>query len=403
MYLPYCLVEQSKEDLKTDLDKKRLSELTEEHTDTINLVGKRLSRLKSQGEKDRLLITESDLFDPVVDENDEDELSEEEFEPEEDEGEFSDDELDFHELYNFLDARKTINEEGSTLNDDAKDWLERLSVPENSMKDLVYCSNDKLMQLNTLTESFPNLSDVTRLISGAVRLCSKHGLPISFPPLLIDGPPGIGKTELFRRLSNLLGLPLVEVNMSHLHGRFELVGGHRSWRDAEPGLLFKKLFECPSANPILLFDEAELGDTNLYQPLYHLVEDDDFRDHFLNLTFDVSRVNVVFITNDKMGLPDALRSRLFEFDIEAPSPDQMQNIVRRIYRDVLKSSPMFSGFEANITEECVEALCGEPMRIVRKVIYSALCKSSALADKNRLDASDLDQSNFSSKRQIGFI
>jgi len=403
MYIPYCLVEKCKEDLPTELDKKRFGELAELHADTINLVARRLSDLRTDGEKNRLMITESELFDSVDAKNKEDELFDVTAEPAESEVEFYDGELHLHKLYDFLDVRKAISEQAYTLKDDAKAWFEKLSQPENSMKDFIYCSEDKLEHLNALWESFPNLKDVTRLISGSVRLCSKHELPIKFPPLLVDGPPGIGKTQLFRSLSTLLDLPLVEINMSHLHGRFELVGGHRAWRDAEPGVLFKKLFDCPFANPILLFDEAELGDQSLYQPLYHIVEDDHFTDHFLELPFDVSATNIVFISNDKSLLPEALRSRLFEFDINAPNSDQMQNIVRRIYKDVVQSSPMFTGFEDDISEACVEMLCSEPMRIVRKIIYSALCKSSALGDKNRLDVSDLDQSNFTSKQQIGFI
>ena len=289
-------------------------------------------------------------------------------------------------------------------NQEALNWLHKLATCENREKLYKICTESEVDQLRVLHDQFPNLSGALAQIIGAATLSANNSAPFQFPALLIDGPPGVGKTYLVSQVAMALDLPLIKINMASLSGRFELVGGHRTYKDAEPGILFRELYNSAVANPIVLFDEAECGDSNLYQPLYHFVEGQLFRDHFLNLSFRVDAANYVFLTNESVLLPEALRSRLTEFEVAAPNSDQMAEIIQRIYLDVLSSSDLFAGFPDALSMQCIDELQTSSLRVAKNRIRAALFASAASGKTNELHLEELRQTRTSAAQQsIGFF
>ena len=201
-------------------------------------------------------------------------------------------------------------------------------------------------------------------IVGSLYLSANASREFSIPPLLIQGPPGCGKTELVRNLSTMLEVPLNTIAMGSVNGNFELPGGHRGYRGATMGTLCKYLVKSPVANPIYLFDEAELGYAELYQPLLQFLEDDEFRDHFVEIKFNTKYVNVIFVTNDKEQLPGAIRSRLIEFDVGKPSDTETMAICQRIYQRIRAENSCYASFPEALNQRCIELLSRGPLREV---------------------------------------
>lgn len=289
-------------------------------------------------------------------------------------------------------------------NQDVSSWLLKLIGDLSPNKPFKVCNEHEVKQLRRLRRCFPNLMPVVDQIIGAATLSMKAAAPFELPNLLIDGPPGVGKTYLIQEVARLLDLPLIKLNMASLNGRFELVGGHRSYKDAEPSTLFKHLYECAYANPIVLLDEAECGDPRLYQPLYHIVEGQLFRDHFLNVDFRVDGANYIFITNDKRLLPPPLRSRLTELDAVAPSPVEVSLIIQRLYDDVRESSALFANFQEVLSDRCIKELSRSSLRVAKNRIKSALLGSAAAGSSDKLLLSELTRTNSETdKAPIGFL
>lgn len=402
-----CQVELCVRELKSEFDKKRFSKLVSGHVDVINTACYRVNDALMLGGREREaqadLALKYELNDTL--ENDTDGIEEEAeaaLDDEETSLEVDESADNVFQLYDLIRAGQ-IYTQHSTFNENVNNWLFKLKVVESCLKRYRFLDENKLVDLENLLRDFPNLLEPLKLIIGSAQLCLDSGLQMSFPPMLVDGPPGVGKTQVFKSIAKALNVPLLEVNMAGLEGRFELVGGHRTYKGAEPGILFKSLFNCDIANPILLLDEAELGKQSLYQPLYSFVENQTFQDHFLELDFDVSAVNIVFITNDKTLLPDALRSRLMEFDVSAPSKQQTEIIVRRIYNSIIQSSPKYESFDRELSEGCVEMLSSEPMRVIRKIILSGLCSAAVRGGLKKLMPSDLNLIANKEKPSIGFL
>lgn len=410
MHYQRCLVREVTKELSSDFDKRRVQRLAGAHNDVVNFVGRHLEDCVAtaqyeQSKKLREALTES-TTDSESEEpsGDDDSIAEShlhedsETKEEEDQVQESSSGLPF-ELYDLADVK--LDDNLLRGNEACLEWLESLAKSKHREKSLPVCTDEQVSHLRELTPLFPNMRDALKVVTGAASLSAKWGLSFQSPPLLINGPPGVGKTEVVRRLAEHLDLPLIYINMAHLAGRFELLGGHRTWKQSEPGIVFKKLMECPVGNPIVLFDEAELGEPKLYQPLYHLVEDDQVTDHYLDVPFNVSKLNLIFITNDKYLLPEALRSRLFEFDVKQPTRAQMKQIIQRIYHYVVMNNDIFVDFDLTLPDDCVNYLLSEPIRVAKKRIFAALCLAAYEGDHQRLSVDDfyLDQQVV---RRMGF-
>lgn len=255
--------------------------------------------------------------------------------------------------------------------------LQRLAKPSAAYFVYVTANSESIRQLNNVLDQFPNFRVATEAVIGAAKLSLQSDTPLRLPTFLLDGPPGIGKTEWIRAIAKATQLPLIVLPMGSLHGRFELAGGHRSYKGAEAGLLIKRLLKAGVANPLFLFDEAELADPDLYQPLYQFIEDDYFTDHFLEIDFRVSHVNVFMITNDRALLPAAIRSRACELLIEEPSAAERAAIITRIYDRLRTTHVEYQSFPTTLDPACLDRLQRLSLRQVRISLEMAMLRSTA--------------------------
>jgi ATP-dependent Lon protease len=242
----------------------------------------------------------------------------------------------------------------------------------------------------------PHLSKVIDRIEACCALSAFTRQPLRIPPMLLVGPPGVGKTYFATRLADVLGVRQFLYALESAETVAVLCGTEKHWYTAEAGELYKLIVLGEHANPVVVLDEldkARRGGSQ-YQPanaLHAVLEPltaSSLRDKCMDLTFDASYTVYVATANRLSSIDPSLLSRFELFYIDEPGPRAAVSIARVIGQQVLRELGLTRRFETP-TGEVVQqlALLGSPRRI-HKVLKAALGRS-VVAGRNQVEVADL--------------
>jgi ATP-dependent Lon protease len=243
------------------------------------------------------------------------------------------------------------------------EWLTAMPWQKEDAEDL-----DMAKARAVLDEDHFDLDRIKRRIIEflAVRKINPQGRS---PILCFVGPPGVGKTSLGQSIARALGIKFARVSLGGVHDEAEIRGHRRTYIGALPGNIVQALRKAGTRNPLLMLDEVDKlsasyqGDP--YSALLEVLDPEQnstFRDNFLGVPFDLSRVLFICTANVLDTIPAPVRDRMEVIELTGYTEEDKLEIAKRyLIQRQLKANGL-TAEQAQLSDDALRLIIGDYTR-----------------------------------------
>jgi ATP-dependent Lon protease len=242
---------------------------------------------------------------------------------------------------------------------------------------------------NILDQDHFGLAKIKRRILEflAVRKLNPQGRS---PILCFVGPPGVGKTSLGQSIAKAIGLKFGRVSLGGVHDEAEIRGHRRTYIGSLPGNIVQAVRKAGRRNPVLILDEVDkLSASHQGDPFSALLEvldpeqNNTFRDNYLGVPFDLSKVLFIATANVLDAIPAPLRDRMEIIELTGYTEEEKLQIARRYLLQRQLQANGLNTEQVQVSDEALRRVIAEYTReagvrgLERQI--GALLRNSAVA------------------------